>query len=88
MRIRFGGSFGLGFGGNHGSENKIMNRTVAGTFALPEYTVINASAFYSLDAFTITLKLDNITDKEYYKGWSTINPQRPRIFAANLSYNF
>jgi iron complex outermembrane receptor protein len=80
--------FGLGFGGNHGSENKIMNRTVAGTFALPEYTVINASAFYSLDAFTITLKLDNITDKEYYKGWSTISPQRPRIFAANLSYNF
>ena len=80
--------FGLGFGGNYGSENKIMNRTVAGTFALPEYTVLNASAFYSVDAFTLTLKLDNITDKEYYKGWSTINPQKPRIFAANLTYNF
>jgi len=80
--------FGLGFGGNYASENKIMNRTIAGTFALPEYTVLNASAFYSLQAFTLTLKLDNITDKEYYKGWSTINPQRPRLFAANLTYNF
>lgn len=79
--------FGLGFGGNYGSESKIYNRT-NGTFAVPEYTVINASAFYNVDAFTITLKMDNITDKEYYKGWSTINPQRPRTFAANLTYNF
>jgi iron complex outermembrane receptor protein len=80
--------FGLGFGGNYGSENKIMSREIAGTFALPEYTVINASAFYNIEAFTLTLKMDNITNKEYYKGWSTINPQRPRIFAANLTYNF
>jgi iron complex outermembrane receptor protein len=80
--------FGLGFGGNYASENRIMNRTTAGTFTLPEYTVINASAFYNVDAFTITLKLDNITDKDYYKGWSTISPQKPRIFAANITYNF
>lgn len=79
--------FGLGFGGNYGSANKIYNRT-NGAFTLSEYTVINASAFYNIDAFTITLKLDNITDKEYYKGWSTINPQKPRVFAANLTYNF
>jgi len=80
--------FGLGFGGNYASENKIMNRNIAGQFILPEYTVINASAFYNIDAFTLTLKMDNITDKDYYKGWSTISPQKPRIFAANLSYNF
>ena len=79
--------FGLGFGGNYGSANKIYNRT-NGAFTLSEYTVINASAFYNIDAFTITLKMDNITDKEYYKGWSTINPQKPRVFAANLTYNF
>lgn len=80
--------FGLGFGGNYASENKIFNRNVGGTFTLPEYTVLNASVFYNVDAFTLTLKLDNLTDKEYYKGWSTISPQKPRIFAANLSYNF
>jgi iron complex outermembrane receptor protein len=78
---------GLGFGGNYGSRNKIYNRT-NGTFTLSDYTVLNASAFYNVDAFTLTLKMDNITNKEYYKGWSTINPQRPRIFAANLTYNF
>lgn len=80
--------FGLGFGGNYASENKIFNRNIGGTFTLPEYTVLNAAAFYTLDDFTLTLKLDNLTDKEYYKGWSTISPQRPRIFSANLAYRF
>lgn len=80
--------FGLGFGGNYASENKIFNRNLGGTFAIPEYTVLNASVFYNVDAFVITLKLDNITNEDYYKGWSTINPQRLRAFAANLTYNF
>jgi len=80
--------FGLGFGGNYASENKIMNRNVAGVFTLPEYTVLNASVFYNTQDFIITLKMDNITDKEYYKGWSTVSPQKPRIFAANITYNF
>lgn len=80
--------FGLGFGGNYGTENKIFNRNLGGTFVLPEYTVLNASVFYNIDAFAITLKVDNLTNEEYYKGWSTINPQKPRIFAANLTYNF
>jgi iron complex outermembrane recepter protein len=79
--------FGLGFGGNHASENMIFNRNV-GTFTLPEYTIFNASAFYTINDFTLTLKLDNIGNVEYYKGWSTINPQRLRAFAASLSYNF
>ena len=80
--------FGLGFGGNYGSKNMIFNRNLGGTFTLPEYTVLNASVFYNADAFTITLKLDNLNNEEYYKGWSTINPQMPRTFAANLTYNF
>ena len=79
--------FGLGFGGNYGSENAIFNRT-PGVFTLPEYTVLNASLFYSSEAFTITMKLDNLTDKEYYKGWSTISPQRTRSVAIGVNYNF
>ncbi|MHA3786818.1 TonB-dependent siderophore receptor [Flavobacterium hauense] len=80
--------FGLGFGGNTAGKNKIFSRNLGGTFVLPEYTVLNASVFYNIDAFAITLKVDNLTNEEYYKGWSTINPQKPRVFAANLTYNF
>lgn len=81
-------NFGLGFGGNYGTESYIFNRNLGGTFALPEYTVLNASVFYNAQPFIITLKLNNLTDEEYYKGWSTINPQAPRTLLANLTYNF
>jgi len=80
--------FGLGFGGNTASTNKIFSRNQVGTFVVPSYTVLNASVFYNVDAFAITLKVDNLTNVEYYNGWSTINPQKPRLFAANIAYNF
>lgn len=79
--------FGFGFGGNYASENKIFNRE-NGTFTLPSYTVLNASAFYGFEDFRITLKLDNIANKEYYKGWSTISPQQLRMLSANVVYKF
>ena len=79
---------GFGFGGNYASENKIFNRNLGGTFTLPEYTVVNASVFYGTPDFRISLKLDNIANKEYFKGWSTISPQNQRSLLANFTYNF
>ncbi|SDQ52429.1 TonB-dependent receptor [Flagellimonas zhangzhouensis] len=80
-------NFGLGFGGNYASENKIFNRT-NGTFTIDEYTILNASTFYEARDFRITLKLDNIANKDYYKGWSTISPQNLRSLSANFTYKF
>ena len=80
--------FGVGFGGNYGSENMIFNRNVAGTFTLDDYTVLNASLFYQSEKFGITLKLNNLNDEEYYNGWSTINPQVGRNLSANFTYKF
>lgn len=79
---------GVGFGGNYASENKIFNRQLGGVFTIPEYTVLNASVFYAVDKFSINLKLNNLTDKQYYSGWSTITPQIPRNFAAAFTYKF
>ncbi|KRD11158.1 TonB-dependent receptor [Flavobacterium sp. Root901] len=80
--------FGLGFGGNYVGDNKIMNRSVSGTFTIPEYTVLNSSLFYNTERFGITLKLNNIANKEIYDGWSTIHPKDPRTFAASFTYRF
>lgn len=80
--------FGFGFGGNYASENMIFNRNLAGTFTLPAYTVLNAAVFYDVDKFSINLKLNNLTNEDYFNGWSTINPQAPRNFAAALTYKF
>ncbi|WP_028376800.1 TonB-dependent receptor [Leeuwenhoekiella sp. MAR_2009_132] len=79
---------GFGFGGNYASENKIFNRNLGGTFTLPEYTILNSSIFYGTSDYRISLKLDNITNKSYYKGWSTISPQNKRSLLANFTYNF
>jgi len=80
-------NFGLGFGGNYAGENKIFNRS-NGTFTIDEYTILNASAFYDARDFRITLKLDNIANQDYYKGWSTISPQNLRSLSANFTYIF
>lgn len=79
---------GFGFGGNYASENMIFNRQLGGTFTLPSYTLLNAAVFYSVEKFSVNLKLNNLANEEYYNGWSTINPQMPRNFAASFTYNF
>ncbi|WP_257669905.1 TonB-dependent receptor [Parapedobacter tibetensis] len=79
---------GFGFGGNYVSENKIMNRSNTGVFALPAYTVMNASASYGTGSYELSLKLDNLTNKEYYNGWSTANPQMPRRLLASVTFRF
>lgn len=80
--------FGVGFGSNAASKRFIMDSEVVGTFALPAYTIYNASVFYRNEKFAMTLKVDNLTDVTYFKGWSTINPQRPRAVTANFAYTF
>ncbi|MEX1137599.1 MAG: TonB-dependent receptor [Balneolales bacterium] len=79
---------GFGFGGNYSGENMILNGASPGTFTLPSYTILNASIFYDTDSYRMDLKVNNLSDKEYYKGWSTINPQAPRSITANFSYKF
>lgn len=80
--------YGIGFGGNYADSNKIFNRALGGVFELDAYTVLNASLFYNSEALSVNLKLNNLSNKEYYTGWSTINPQTPRNVAVNVSYKF
>ena len=79
---------GVGFGGNYASENLTLNRASTGQFTLPAYTVLDASVFYETNAYRLALKLNNLADEEYYKGWNTVNPQAPRSATANFSYKF
>ncbi len=79
---------GLGFGGNYASENIITNSAVTGQFILPAYTVANATLFYEQAAFRVGVKLDNIANKQYWGGWTTVEPQMPRRFALNVSFKW
>jgi len=79
---------GFGFGGNYASENSIVNRTTMGTFTLPSYTVLNASVSYGIRHLSFAVKVDNFTDKQYYKGWSTLEPMRTRTISGSVGYKF
>jgi iron complex outermembrane receptor protein len=82
---------GVGIGGNYASDNKIINsRDVSqGVFILPAYTLLNASAFWDYDKhIRLAVKADNFTNKQYYIGYGTVNPQQLRSFIGTISYKF
>ncbi|MFD0766271.1 TonB-dependent siderophore receptor [Mucilaginibacter lutimaris] len=77
---------GIGFGGNYASANKIINSVSQGSFELPAYTVLNANLFYDRSKYRVGLSVNNLANKEYYTGYTTINPQRLRQFVLSASY--
>jgi iron complex outermembrane receptor protein len=79
---------GIGFGGNYASDNKIINSKSIGTFILPAYTVMNASVFYDYAKFRVAVKSDNLTDKKYWIGYTTVNPQKLRSVTASIAFKF
>lgn len=80
--------FGAGFGGNHASDNKIVNDNYYGVFTLPAYTVFNASIFYDSPKLRFALKGDNLTDQKYWIGYTTMNPQKLRSFTGSVTFKF
>lgn len=80
--------FGIGGGLNGASELWILDSEITGRFTLPAYTVFDGSVFYDAPDFSVTLKINNINDDFYYKGYSTINPQKPRNVMAKVAYKF
>jgi iron complex outermembrane receptor protein len=80
--------FGLGLGGNYASENVIASSSLIGKFTLPSYAVANAAVFYNTPTYRLAIKVDNLTDKAYYIGWSTIERQLPRRIMASVALKF
>jgi iron complex outermembrane receptor protein len=79
---------GLGAGVNVFSRLLIQNSPLTGTFSLPGTAVVNAVLSYAIGGSSLSLAVNNLTDEEYYKGYSTINPQMPRNATAAFAYKF
>lgn len=81
-------NFGIGAGGNYASSYKVIDNSVTGVFLLPSYALLNGSLFYNGAKFRVNFNVNNITDKQYYTGYWSVNPQRQRNFAASVAYKF
>ena len=88
QEVKFLKNIGLGAGFNGASEHLTINNAISGTFTLHSYTVFNAGAYYDTNKIRVGLKINNLTNKTYYKGWSTVNAQAPRAFLGTVTYKF
>lgn len=76
---------GIGVGGTYASDNKIQNAVSTGVFTLPAYTLVNASIFYDAAKFRIALKVNNLTNQQYWIGYTTVDPQQLRSVMATVA---
>ncbi|MBV7530527.1 TonB-dependent receptor [Chitinophaga sp. sic0106] len=79
---------GFGAGMNYASEHVTADAVTTGRFVFEPYTLINATAFYDANKFRLAVKLDNITDVQYFAGQGVISPQMPFNASASLLVRF
>ena len=84
-RIARGQVKGLGFGvgGNFVSDSWFE---ATNTFAIPSYTLVNATIFYSQPRYTLALKGNNLLNEQYWNSNGT--PQKPVNLVANVTFRF
>ncbi|WP_142688615.1 TonB-dependent receptor [Chitinophaga polysaccharea] len=76
--------FGIGIGGNYVSDTYPENES--NLLTIPAYTRLDATVFYDYPKFRIGVKINNITNAQY---WGINNdPQSPRNIAGSISYKF
>lgn len=81
-------NFGFGVGGNYAGVYRVIDNDVTGNFNLPSYALLNASVFYNSGRIRITLNGNNLTDKRYYIGYWSVNPQLPVNYTASIAFKF
>lgn len=82
-------NLGITFGFNGASEyNTMEGYPLVGEFILPAYTIFNTGLYYDHEKFRVGFNVNNLTNEQYFKGWSTLTPQQPRVYFGNLTYKF
>lgn len=76
---------GIGFGGNYSGD---VFTSDANTITMDGYTVLNASIFYNTPKYGLSVKVNNLADKEYWVYNIYAAPQNPRQVMANVRYRF
>ncbi|WP_426790595.1 hypothetical protein [Sphingobacterium sp. WOUb80] len=65
-----------------------MDQEATGRFTFPAYTLVNTSVFLERDKYRFAVRMNNLTNSEYFAGQGVIVAQMPRNFAVQLSLRF
>jgi iron complex outermembrane receptor protein len=58
---------------------------------MPGYTTLDTGVYYTADTYSISLKVSNVLDKQYYQSafsYVRITPGDPRNFSLTLNKTF
>lgn len=91
VSYNFSGSlkgFGIGGGARYQSENRIVNSISNGVFTLPEFTLVDATIYYEQPKWRFGLKCNNLTNQEYYVGYTTMNSMQLRSIIGSITFKF
>lgn len=80
--------FGIGLGVNRVGEQITVDQEATGRFTFPAYTLVNTSLFLERDKYRFAVRMNNLTNSEYFAGQGVIVAQMPRNFAVQLSLRF
>ncbi len=78
---------GVGAGVNYSGERN----TLSTILKLPDYTIVNAALYYTVDKFRLSLNMNNIFDKTHWVGgydYVRLFPGTPKNFMFGMSYAF
>ena len=78
---------GIGLGGNYASNNLVDDNNTE-VFTLPSYTIFNTGLFYAKDRYRFALNVNNVTNKEYWIGYDTVDPQMLRQVIGTVTFKF
>lgn len=79
---------GLGVGVNRVGEQITVDHAATGQFIFPAYTLVNASVSFEREKYRFGVRMNNLTNTEYFAGQGVVVAQMPRNFAAQLSLRF
>lgn len=79
---------GLGFSLNHSGESNAVNSNIDGRLVLPAATILGAHLTYDRRHYRLGLKVNNVSNQKYWKGWTNFIPQMPRQLIGSIAYKF
>ncbi|MBO9595909.1 MAG: TonB-dependent receptor [Niabella sp.] len=79
---------GVGFGLNHSGASNAVNSNTDGKLVLPAATILGAHLTYDRKRYRLGLKVNNVRNEKYWKGWTNFIPQMPRQLIGTIAYKF
>lgn len=79
---------GVGLSINYAGKSYAFNQRPDGVLILPAYTIAGAHITYDTKRYRLGVKINNITNKEYWMGWSNYIPQMKRQLIGTVAIKF